>query len=114
MPADVFAMGRKITAYVVPAVTVNGVVKVAVKNPPAPLLKPGIVAVARSAPVGSAGVPAVARIDRLMFGVVPVQLLQKRSRSTLVMGPEIAALNVWPAQFVALKPKPLFVTFVFC
>ena len=52
-----------------PAVTVSGVAKVNVLQPPAPpSLKPGIVAVARSAPVGTGVVPVVARIESVMFG----------------------------------------------
>src|SRR3954471_2211365 len=71
-----------------------------------------MVALARSAPVGNP--PLVARMDTARFGVVPVQLLQNRSRSTRVRLPLTPAVNVWPAQLVALIPKPLFVTVVFC
>ena len=56
-------------AYCVPAVTAKGAAKVPVKNPLP--LKPGIVAVARSAPVGSP--PDVARMESVRSGVVPVQ-----------------------------------------
>ena len=82
------------TAYRVPAVTIVGVVNVAVKKPPEPLEKPGIVAVARSGPVGSGVVPVVARIETVKFGVVPVHALQKRSRSTRVSKPLLGALKV--------------------
>src|SRR3954462_13811620 len=112
MPADGFETGRTTIAYLVPAVSVSGVAKFAVKNPPAPVEKPGMVAVARSAPVGRP--PLVARMETARFGVVPVQPLQNRSRSTLVRLPLTPAVNVWPAQLVAFMPKPLLVTTVFC
>src|SRR5215470_9342665 len=97
-----------ITAYLVPAVSVVGVAKLAEKYPPAPLLNPGIVVTARSDPVGT--LPEVARIETVRFGVVPVQFVQKRSRSTLVKRPVIADVKVCPAQVVLVKLKPLFVT----
>ena len=59
-----------------------GLAKFAAKKPPEPLEKPGIVAVARSAPVGRS--PLVALIDTVMFGVVPVHPEQNRSKSALV------------------------------
>ena len=58
--------------------------------------------------------PVVALMEIVMFGVVPVQPLQNRSTSILVSCPVTPALKVWPAQLVLLKPKPLFVTVVFC
>ena len=61
-----------------------GLAKLAEKNPPPPLLKPVIVAAARSGPVGASGLPVVARIEAVIFGVVPVHEAQKRFRSTLV------------------------------
>src|SRR5437870_7765114 len=88
--------------------------KFAGKKPPDALEKPGVVATARSEPVGTGGLPVVARIDTVRFGVVPVQLLQKRSRSTLVSLPETPGTKVWPAQDVLLNPKPLLVTVRFC
>ena len=48
------------------------------------LLNPETVAVARSAPLGTAGLPLVALSETVMFGVVPVHPLQNRSRSTCV------------------------------
>jgi hypothetical protein len=96
----------------VPAVSVGGAPNVAVKKPPEPLEKPGIVAVTRSEPVGRS--PLVARIETVMFGVVPVQPLQNRSTSTAVNWPLTPAVKLWPNQLVELKPKPLLVTDVFC
>src|SRR4029453_4464179 len=93
---------------------VRAVPKLAEKYPPAPLLNPGMVATARSAPVGSAGLPVAARIETGRFGVVPVQPLQKRSRSTLDKLPVTPAVKVCPAQLVLVKPKPLLVTVRFC
>src|SRR5436305_4799066 len=107
MPAEVLLTGRTITAYRVPAVTASGLAKFAVKKPPAPLLKPVMVAVARSGPVGTAGLPAVARIETVRLGVVPAHPLQNRSRSARVSCPLTAAVKVWPAQPVELKAKPL-------
>ena len=77
-------------------------------------MKPAIVAVARSAPVGTGVAPVVARIETVRFGNVPVQPLQKRSRSTCVSWPVTPAVNVWPAQLVLVIPKPFGVTDVFC
>ena len=56
----------------------------------------------------------MARIETVMFGVVPVQPLQNRSTSTCVNWPVTPAVKVWPTQDVAVKPKPLVVTDVFC
>ena len=81
-PARVKETTRITNAYRVPAVRVGGLAKFAVKNPPEPLEKPGMVAVARSAPVGRSLL--VALIDTVMFGVVPVHPEQNRSRSALV------------------------------
>src|SRR3954464_13891055 len=100
------------TAWRVPATTDVGVAKFAVKYPPEPVENPGMVAVARSGPIGAP--PLVARMETAKLGVVPVQPLQKRSRSTLVTVPFTAGVNVCPAQLVAFMPKPLFVTTVFC
>ena len=58
--------------------------------------------------------PEVGRIETLRFGVVPVQALQKRFRSTLVKLPVAADVNVCPAQLVLVKPKPLLVVDAFC
>src|SRR3954447_4549217 len=91
-----------------------GDAKLAGKYPPDPLENPGIVAVARSAPVGTAGLPVVARRATVRFGVVPVHPLQNRSRSTPVNEPERPATNVCPAQLVLVNPNPLFVTEWFC
>src|SRR6266542_2130640 len=112
LPADGFDTARTTIAYIVPAVSVGGLAKFAVKNPPEPLEKPGMVAVARSAPVGKS--PLAALIETVIFGVVPVQPLQNKSRSALVNWPLTPAVNVWPNHEVELKPKPLLVTDVFC
>ena len=57
-----------------PAVSVTGLANVKVLRPPAPpSLKPGNVAVARSAPVGTGVAPVVARIESVMFGLFAVQ-----------------------------------------
>src|ERR1041385_1851480 len=89
-------------------------VRLALKKPPAPVEKPAIVPVARSGRGGSAGLPAVARRETVRFGIVPVQPLQKRSRSARVSVPVCAAVKVCPAQLVLLNPKPLLVTVRFC
>ena len=75
----------------------NGAPKVAVFRPPAPpSLKPGIVAVARSAPVGVP--PLVARIETVMFGLVAVQAEQNSSMSARVSWPLMAGV-----QFICAK-----------
>src|SRR6266567_1184643 len=112
MPAEGFDTGRNTNAYLVPAVRVGGVLKFAAKKPPEPLEKPGIVAVARSAPVGKS--PLVALTDTVIFGVVPVHPLQNRSTSALVSWPVTPAVKVWPNQLVEVNPKPLLVTERFC
>src|SRR5712671_1331090 len=114
VPAEGLDTVRRMTAYRVPAVSVGGLLKFAVKKPAAPLEKPAMVATARSAPVGTAGLPLVALIETVMFGIVPVQALQKRSTSALVNWPLTSGVKVWPAQLVLLKPKPLLVTERFC
>src|SRR5207248_5361474 len=65
-------------------------------------------------PGGRGGVRLVALMETVRFGVVPMQLLQKRSRSALVKGPVTAGVKVCPAQLVLLKPKPLLLTVRFC
>ena len=92
----------------------RGEAKLAVKYVPVLLVNPVIVAVARSAPVGTAGVPVVARIDTARSGVVPLHPLQNRSRSMRFSGPLTDGMKLWPAQLVAVNPKPLVVTVVFC
>src|SRR4051812_5062433 len=72
-----------------------------------------MVAVARSAPVGTAGLPVVARSETVTLGVVPVQPGQKRSTSMWVTGPVGPGVKVCPAHVVELKAKPLLVTVVF-
>ena len=62
VPGDGLVVGRTTSAYCVPAVIVAGVANVAEWNPEDPLLKPVIVAEARSAPVGRPLL--VARRDR--------------------------------------------------
>src|SRR5438132_1216198 len=113
MPAEGFAVARSTIAYVVPAVTEVGAAKLAENKPPDPLEKPGMAAVARSPPVGTAGLPVVARIDPERSGVVPVQPLQNRSRSTPTSAPDMPAVNVCPAHEVLVNPNPLFDTFAF-
>ncbi len=113
VPGEGFAVGRITTAYIVPAVTVGGVPNVAVKNEATPpLLKPVIVAAARSAPVGRP--PLVARMLRVRFGVVPVQPLQKRLMSTAATTPERPGVKVCPPQVVVVMPTPLVPSVVFC
>ena len=114
VPAEGFETARNTMAYRVPAVSVGGTAKFAEKNPPEGLLKPAIVAVARSTPVGTGVAPVVARIETVMFGVVPVQPEQKRLRSTCVSWPATPAVKVCPAHAVLLNPKPAFVVVVFC
>jgi hypothetical protein len=60
--------------------------------PEAPLLKPVIVAEARSAPVGK--LPLVALSESVRFGVVPVHPEQNRLMSALVNWPVTPAVNV--------------------
>src|SRR5882724_1855745 len=112
VPTDGFDTARTTNAYDVPAVTATGVTKVALKKPPELLEKPGIVAVARSTPVGRS--PLAFRIETVRFGVVPVQLLQNRSTSTCVSWPLVPTVKVWPNQLVEVKAKLLAVTDVFC
>ena len=84
---------------------VTGVERVAVNHPPAPLQKPGMVAVARSAPVGRS--PDALRIETVRFGIVTdEQLRLKRLRSILVTGPVEDAVNVWANQVVLESPAP--------
>ena len=73
MPREGFATGRTSNAYTVPAVKLMDGLKVTVKLG-APAEKPVIVAVVRSAPVGSP--PVVLRIETVRLGVVPVHALQ--------------------------------------
>ena len=74
MPSEGFATGRTSKAYTVPDVKPMDGAKVTVKLG-VPAEKPGIVAVVRSAPVGSP--PLVLRIETVRLGVVPVHPLQK-------------------------------------
>ena len=82
MPAEGLAVGRVTSAYCVPAVSVGGLLKLAVWKPAAPLLNPVMVADARSAPVGRP--PVVARRESVRFGVVPVHPLQNKLMSARV------------------------------
>src|SRR5690242_8063126 len=97
------------TAYLVPAVKVRLLLlkSAVLKPPPPPSLKPAIVAVARSAPVGTGVAPVVALIETVMFGELAVQLAQKSSKSTRFNVPVTAGVNVWPAQLVSVMPKPV-------
>ena len=111
VPVENAAEFRKMNAYRVPAVSVTGLSNVNVCSPPAPpSLKPGIVAVARSEPVGTGVVPVVARIDRVMVGPVVVHPEQNSSTSTRLSWPLTVGVNVWPAQPVFVKPKPVGLT----
>src|SRR6266571_3483136 len=92
------------SAYCVPAVTLTADVNVPVYHWAAPLLKPGIVAVARSLPVGSP--PEVARTDSVRSGVVPVHPEQKRLMSAFVRTPLTAGVKVWPPYVVVVMPLP--------
>src|SRR5438046_2073295 len=94
------------SAYWVPAVTLIGEPNVAVYPVATPLLKAGIVAVARSPPVGSP--PEVARIETAMLDVVPVQPEQNRLMSAFVRVPFTAGVNVWPPHTVVVIPTPKF------
>src|SRR3954451_6657987 len=77
-----------------------------------------MVAEARSAPVGTAGLPAVARSDSVRSGGVPVHeappWTQKSSTEACVRRPVLLGTKVCPAQVVELKPKPLLDTVRFC
>src|SRR5438105_3866337 len=101
---DGVALTRMTSAYCVPAVTLTGDENVAVYQLAAPLLKPGMVAEARSLPVGTP--PDVARSESVKLGVVPVQPEQKRLMSAFVNAPFTAGVNVWPPQTVVLIPTP--------
>ena len=84
---------------------VAGTAKVPEKKPPPPLQTPGIVAVARSAPVGR--LPEALRNDTVMFGIVTAEQLRlKRFSSTRATGPVTAAVKVCPNHVVVLKLAP--------
>src|SRR5437016_2173105 len=70
-----------------------------------------MVALARSAPVGSP--PLVLRMDTVRLGVVPVQLEQKSWTSTVVSRPVAAGIKVCPSQLVVLTDVPVVVPAVF-
>ena len=82
----------------------------AAKSPPAPLLNPVMVAVAKSGPVGTGVAPTVARMETVMSGVVPVQPLQKRPMSALNSSPLTEDVKLCPPQVVAVMPTLLLVT----
>ena len=105
--------GRKISAYCVPAVRVVGDPKVAVYKTLAPLAKvePGIVVLARSAPVGRPAL--VFRTDSVRFGGVAPQPLQKSWTSALARVPLTAGIKLWPVQLGVPKPVPVVVPAVF-
>src|SRR5436190_1726437 len=48
-----------------------------------------------------------------MFGLVTVQLEQNSSTSTRFSWPVTVGVNVWPAQLVFVKPKPVGLTSAF-
>ena len=97
-----------------PAVSVTGVRKVKVFRPPAPpSLKPGIVAEARSGPVGTGVAPVVFRIESARVGLAAVQPEQNSSTSTRLSCPVTVGVNVCPAQLVFVKPKPVGLTLLF-
>ncbi len=86
---------RKTSAYRVPAVSVTGLEKVIVFGPPAPpSLKPGSVAEARSAPVGTGVAPVVARMESVTFGLFAVHDAQKSSTSTRLSCPVTVGVTV--------------------
>ena len=106
-------MGRITSAYCVPEVSVGRLLKLAVKSlatPPLP--NPAIVVDAMSAPVGRP--PLVALSESVRLGVVPVQPLQNRLRSTRVIWPVTAGVNICPPQVVIVIPTPLVLRVVFC
>src|SRR4051812_23472361 len=98
-----------IRAYCVPAVSDAGEPKVAVSETVAPLAapEPGMVAVARSAPVGRP--PLVARMETARSGGVAPQPRQKSGTSALTSFPLIAGIKVCPVQAGVPKPVPVVV-----
>src|SRR3712207_1018680 len=94
---------RTTIAYCVPALSVGGVVKVAVTKPPEALLLKGSEAEARSAPVGR--LLAAFLMEMTTLGGVPVQDEQKRSSETFVACPVTVGVKVWPNHDVLLKPN---------
>src|SRR5258708_309251 len=102
------------SAYCVPAVRVAGEPKLAVTVTVEPLEKPepGMVAEARSAPVGRPAL--VARTESVRFGGVPPQPIQKSGTSTFTRVPVTAGMNVWPVQLGVPNPVPVVVPAVFC
>src|SRR5689334_6963060 len=107
------AAARQTMAYCVPLVSVAGLAKFAVKLPPAPLQKPAMVAVARSAPVGR--LPEALRIETVMFGIVTdEQLRLNRLRSTRVSCPVTAGVKVYASHVVFLNPAPCVPSVLFC
>src|ERR1051326_1708401 len=100
-------------AYCVPEVSVAGAPKVAVKEVIAPLAKaePGMLTLARSAPVGRPAL--VARTERVRFGGVAPQPLQNSWMSALTSRPVMPAMNVCPVQLGVPKPVPVVVPAVF-
>jgi hypothetical protein len=95
----------------VPALSVAGALKFAVKVVMFPLLSPVIVALARSTPVGT---PAdVVRIDTVKLGL-DVQALpvdpQNSVKSAFTTGPLMPDVNVCAAQFtLSILPVPVVV-----
>src|SRR5437868_8992654 len=79
---------------------------------PAPLLNPGMVAVAKSEPVGTS--PLVARIETVTFGLAPLQPEQNIARSTEFSWPVTCGWNVCAAQVTFENPKPLLLMLLFC
>ena len=57
----------------------------------------------------------MARIDKVRFGVVPrAAAAEEVDVDPRDSAPVTAGVKVWPAQIVALMPKPLEVTVRFC
>src|SRR6476646_416203 len=99
-------------AYCIPAVSVGGEAKVAVKLPPAPLVLNGTDAEARSAPVGR--LPDAFLMETVTFGGLPVQAAQNKFTSTRVACPVTPAVKVCAHHLVLLKPNPFVESVVFC
>ena len=101
--------------YNVPAVSVGGVGKVAVRKPPEPLEVPGIETVARRPGAVIKILPLLVDLtSTMMLGFAPEHPEQKISMSSFCSLPVTGGVNVLPAKEVLLKPKPFVVKFVVC
>src|SRR5919112_4753062 len=96
--------------YTVPAVSVGGVLKLKVMNPPEPLEVPATVDEARSPPAVITMFPAlVVLTSTVRFGFVPEQEAQKMLTSSFCSVPVVTGVKVSPARLVLLKPTPAVV-----